>query len=74
MLDYLSHVAVGERNLPDAKAFIADLASRIRTRIQLTIDGFRPYAVAVEEVLGEDIGYAMLAKLHGKDADVGPRV
>jgi IS1 family transposase len=62
---------VGERNLPDAKAFIADLASRLRGRIQLTTDGFRPYVEAVEEVFGEDVDYTMLVKLYGMNPDEG---
>ena len=42
-----------------------DVASRISNRIQLTTDGHRVYADAVEDAFGADIDYAMLVKLYG---------
>lgn len=58
---------VGERNLPDAWAFMTDLADRLAHRVQLTTDGHRAYLEAVEGTFGAGIDYAMLQKLYGTD-------
>ena len=47
-----------------------DLASRVSTRIQITTDGHKAYAEAVEGAFGADVNYAMLIKLYG--APSGP--
>ena len=52
---------LGDRGAETAKAFMEDVASRITNRIQLTTDGHRVYAEAVEGAFGADIDYAMLA-------------
>ena len=57
---------VGARDGEEAKAFIADLASRLANRVQLTSDGHRPYLEAVEESFSADIDYAMLIKHYGE--------
>jgi hypothetical protein len=46
-----------------------DLASRLTTRIQITTDGHRAYAEAVEGAFGMDVDYAMLIKLYGAPSD-----
>jgi len=56
---------VGLRDAEFAHAFIADLASRVRFRVQLTTDGHRPYLTAVEEGFGGDIDFAQLVKIYG---------
>jgi IS1 family transposase len=58
---------VGTRDIPAAHAFISDLASRLRHRVQLTTDGHRPYLSAVEDAFGGDIDYAVLQKLYGQE-------
>lgn len=55
---------VGRRDGEYAEAFIADLASRLAGRIQLTTDGHGPYIAAVEKVFGAAIDYAMLVKVY----------
>lgn len=55
---------VGHRGSEYAEAFIADLASRLEGRIQLTTDGHGPYLGAVEKVFGSAIDYAMLVKIY----------
>jgi len=55
---------VGHRGSDHAEAFIADLASRLEGRIQLTTDGHGPYLGAVERVFGGAIDYAMLVKIY----------
>ncbi len=58
--------AVGDRNADYARMFMADLASRVSCRIQLTTDGLTTYLEAVEDAFGADIDYAMLIKKYGE--------
>jgi IS1 family transposase len=55
---------VGNRDLPTARMFIDDLASRLASRLQLTTDGLRVYVDAVEEAFGCGIDYAQLHKVY----------
>jgi IS1 family transposase len=64
MVSYL----VGQRGPRWANAFMEDVASRIDSRIQITTDGHRAYAEAVEGAFGMDVDYAMLIKLYGNDS------
>jgi IS1 family transposase len=57
--------AVGGRDAGTAYEFMMDVASRIRTRVQLTTDGHRVYVNAVEDAFGADVDYAMLTKIYG---------
>lgn len=59
---------LGQRGPAWAKAFMEDVASRISSRIQLTTDGLKMYAEAVEGAFGCDVDYAMLIKLYGADS------
>ncbi len=58
---------VGDRAPEAANWFIADLASRLANRVQITTDGFRPYVEAIERAFGSDVDYAMLIKEYGSD-------
>lgn len=60
---------LGDRGAATAHAFMQDVASRTRNRIQLTTDGHRVYADAVEDAFGSDIDYAMLVKIYGASND-----
>ena len=60
---------LGDRGANTAKAFMRDVASRLSNRIQLTTDGHKVYADAVEEAFGSDIDYAMLVKMYGASND-----
>ena len=62
-------VMLGSRSASDAHEFIADLASRLSHRVQLTSDGHRPYLEAVEAAFGADVDFAMLVKLYGQDPE-----
>jgi len=64
MVSYL----VGQRGPRWANAFMEDVASRIDSRIQITTDGHKAYAEAVEGAFGMDVDYAMLIKLYGNDS------
>jgi IS1 family transposase len=59
----------GGRDAEWATQFMEDLASRLATRIQITTDGLKAYAVAVEGAFGMDVDYAMLIKLYGSAPD-----
>jgi IS1 family transposase len=59
---------IGWRDAREASAFMADLASRMQNRIQLTSDGWSPYPGAVKGAFADEIDYAQLIKLYG-----GPR-
>jgi len=59
----------GGRDADFACRFMEDLASRVTTRIQITTDGYRAYAEAVEGAFGMDVDYAMLIKLYGAPSD-----
>src|SRR6266508_5518766 len=58
---------VGSRDAGAAHAFMTDVASRLKHRVQLTTDAHRPYLAAVEDAFGADIDYAVLQKLYGAD-------
>jgi IS1 family transposase len=62
----LSYVP-GTRGAATAQALMNDLAGRVSNRIQLTTDGHRVYADAVERAFGSEIDYSMLVKLYGND-------
>jgi IS1 family transposase len=60
---------VGLRNIQCATQFINDLKNRLSNRIQLTTDGHKVYANAIENAFGRDIDYAMLVKLYGQEPE-----
>jgi IS1 family transposase len=60
---------LGDRSAVTAKEFMEDVASRITNRMQLTTDGHRVYADAVENAFGSEIDYAMLVKIYGASSD-----
>jgi hypothetical protein len=45
--------------------FIADVAGRLKNRVQLTTDSLNVYLQAVEDAFGADIDYPQLVKLFG---------
>jgi len=60
---------LGDRGASTAQSFMRDLAGRVTNRFQLTTDGHRVYADAVEDAFGADIDYAMLVKIYGASND-----
>jgi IS1 family transposase len=58
---------IGDRGYGCASAFIGDLKERLAKRVQLTSDGHRSYLAAVKEHFGDDVDYAMLVKIYGKE-------
>jgi IS1 family transposase len=63
---------IGARDLQEAILFMQDLAPRLANRVQLTTDGFRPYLTAVERAFGNDVDYAQLVKIYGRDTSGKP--
>jgi IS1 family transposase len=61
---------IGGRDGDTDNIFIQDLKDRLANRVQLTTDGHRPYLTAVEKAFDQDVDYAMLVKLYGRDSDV----
>jgi len=59
---------IGDRDAASANYFMHDLASRLSSRVQLTTDGHHAYLEAVANNFDE-IDYAMLVKLYGKEGD-----
>jgi IS1 family transposase len=53
---------VGGRDIGSARKFVADLAGRLKDRVQITSDGWNPYRNAVAKAFGENVDYAMLIK------------
>lgn len=63
---------VGPRDADAAREFMADVASRMANRIQLTTDGLVLYLSAVEEAFGwNGADYAQLVKSYGAPVEKG---
>jgi IS1 family transposase len=60
---------IGPRDTQEARVFMADVAKRLRHRVQLTTDAHRPYLTAVEDAFDGEVDYAQLVKLYGNDPD-----
>jgi IS1 family transposase len=56
---------VGQRNAATATAFMQDVASRMRNRVQLSTDGFHSYPDAVAKSFGQDVDYGQIVKVYG---------
>lgn len=66
---------IGKRSAISATRFIRDLSERLENRVQLTSDGYRAYAPAVDRAFGSDIDFAMLVKTYqneGPDTRYSP--
>ena len=62
---------VGKRGQEETDAFIADVASRLRNRVQISTDGLRLYIDAIEDSFGCDVDYAQIVKEYEVEP-VGP--
>ena len=52
-----------------AHEFMQDVAARLATRVQLTVDGHKPYLQAVADAFENKIDFAQLIKVYGQPAD-----
>jgi IS1 family transposase len=57
---------IGDRDADSANEFMQDVAARLKNRVQLTTDGFKPYLKAVENAFDNDIDFAQLIKIYGQ--------
>jgi IS1 family transposase len=55
------------RSLPVTKAFMQDVASRMRNRVQVSTDSLRAYRDAVESAWGANVDYAQIVKVFGHE-------
>ena len=55
---------VGKRDSFHAKQFMADLAPRLKNRVQLSSDGLSEYVDAVERAFGSEVDYAQIGKTY----------
>jgi IS1 family transposase len=63
---------VGKRTEADARAFVADLATRLTTRVQLSTDGLRSYITAIGASFGTTgVDYAQVTKSYEAEP-IGP--
>jgi IS1 family transposase len=58
----------GKRDMINAKAFLADLSSRLRNRIQLSSDALAAYPESVHNAFGDDVDYAQIVKAYEEEA------
>jgi IS1 family transposase len=58
---------VGKRDRATANAFVGDVASRLRNRVQLSSDALKAYVEAVEVAFGCDVDYAQIIKTYVTD-------
>jgi IS1 family transposase len=54
---------VGKRDHVAANAFVADVASRMANRAQISTDGLRAYVEAIEASFGSNVDYAQIVKV-----------
>lgn len=58
---------VGKRDLPTANAFVSDVASRMRNRVQISSDALRAYVDAIEMAFGANVDFAQIIKTYVTD-------
>src|SRR5882724_9919431 len=58
---------VGKRDHKTANAFVADVASRLKNRPQVSTDGLRAYPEAIENAFGMNVDYGQIIKNYGTD-------
>jgi IS1 family transposase len=60
---------IGMRDAEFAYEFANDLKGRLANRVQLTTDGHKMYAEAVDQAFGSEIDYAIIVKLYGQEVE-----
>lgn len=63
---------VGKRTTPDAVAFVGDLAKRLKNRPQISTDGLKAYADAIDKVFGTDVDYGSIVKTYASVESITP--
>jgi IS1 family transposase len=60
---------VGDRTPATTQAFISEVAARMANRVQISTDGMKFYAAAIEQSFGADVDYAQIIKAYGSEMD-----
>lgn len=60
---------IGSRDMANAHAFCRDLSERLSNRVQITTDGNRLYANAINDSFQGNVDYAQLIKIYGNAED-----
>jgi IS1 family transposase len=60
------HVA-NKRSQENTNAFIADLASRLNNRVQISTDAMNAYPEAIELAFGREVDYSMIVKAYSSE-------
>lgn len=58
---------IGDRSGQAAWEFLTDLRKRLSNRVQLTSDGHKAYLIGVAGSFGDNVDFAQLVKLYGKE-------
>lgn len=61
---------VGKRDAETANAFVEDVASRMRNRVQISSDALRAYVDAIEQAFGANVDFAQIVKTYTRDESV----
>jgi IS1 family transposase len=61
---------VGKRDSATANAFVADVASRMVNRVQISSDALRAYVDAIELSFGSDVDFAQIIKTYTHDDSI----
>jgi len=57
---------IGKRDAECAIEIVQDVSERVVIRLQITTDNLRSYLIAIEEVFGSDVDYAILQKIYAR--------
>jgi IS1 family transposase len=63
---------VGKRDNATAKAFVGDLAGRLKNRPQISTDGLKAYADAIDCAFGTDVDYGSIVKTYATIESITP--
>src|ERR1700677_2535950 len=59
----------GKRDSSTANAFVADIASRMANRVQISSDALRAYVDAIEMSFGSEVDFAQIIETYTHDID-----
>jgi IS1 family transposase len=61
----------GKRNDETTRVFVADLAKRMKSHVQISTDGLRSYVGAIDDSFGRSVDYAQVTKTYESEP-IGP--
>ncbi|MGO9316221.1 MAG: hypothetical protein ACLPXT_15870 [Terracidiphilus sp.] len=64
---------VGDRDAATANAFLADVAGRMKNRVQISTDGLKAYEEAIERSFAGYADYGQIIKTYGHESTEGQR-